>query len=48
MKKIFLMAVMAIMAVTATAQVEQGFRMGVRVNGGMSNVTGFEIGRAHV
>lgn len=42
MKKIFLMAVMAIMAVTATAQVEQGFRMGVRVNGGMSNVTGFD------
>lgn len=31
---------MAIMAITATAQVEQGFRMGIRVNGGLSNVTG--------
>lgn len=40
MKKFFLMAVMAIMAITASAQVEKGFRMGVRVNGGVSNVTG--------
>lgn len=34
------MAVMAIMAITANAQVEQGFRMGIRVNGGLSNVVG--------
>lgn len=34
------MAVMAIVAITASAQVEQGFRMGLRVNAGMSNVTG--------
>lgn len=40
MKKFLMMAVMAIMAITATAQVEQGFRMGIRVNGGLSNVTG--------
>lgn len=38
MKKFLLMAVMAIMAITASAQVEQGFRMGIRVNGGLSNV----------
>lgn len=38
MKKILLMAIMTIMAMTATAQVEQGFRMGIRVNGGLSNV----------
>lgn len=42
MKKFFLVAVMAIMAITASAQVEQGFRMGARVNGGISNVTGFD------
>lgn len=38
MKKFFLMAVMAVIAFAASAQVEQGFRMGVRVNVGMSNV----------
>lgn len=38
MKKYFLMAIMAIIAMTATAQVEEGFRMGVRVNVGLSNV----------
>lgn len=40
MKKILLMAIMAVMAITASAQVEQGFRMGVRVNVGLSNVSG--------
>lgn len=40
MKKLFIIAVMALMALTASAQVEQGFRMGIRVNGGISNVTG--------
>lgn len=40
MKKFFMMAVMAIIAVTAAAQVEQGFRMGARVNLGISNVAG--------
>ncbi len=40
MKKFFLMAIMAVMAITASAQVEQGLRMGIRVNGGLSNVTG--------
>lgn len=40
MKKVFLMMVMVIMTITATAQVEQGFRMGIRLNGGVSNVTG--------
>lgn len=40
MKKIFLLAIMAVMAITASAQVNQGFRMGVRVNGGLSNVAG--------
>lgn len=46
MKKIFLMAVMAILAFTASAQVEKGFRMGVRVNLGMSNVTGLDGNKA--
>lgn len=40
MKKTLLMIVMAIMALTAVAQDEQTFRMGVRVNLGISNVTG--------
>ena len=40
MKKNFLMAIMAVMTITVSAQVEQGFRMGLRVNGGLSNVTG--------
>ncbi len=31
---------MAVMVITASAQVEQGFRMGVRVNAGLSNVQG--------
>lgn len=34
------MMVMAIMAMTASSQVKQGFRMGLRVNGGISNVAG--------
>lgn len=38
MKKFFLMVMMAVMAITASAQVERGFRMGIRVNGGLSNV----------
>jgi len=38
MKKYILLAVIAIMAVAASAQVEQGFRHGVRVNLGVSNV----------
>lgn len=42
MKKILFMIVMAFMALTASAQVEQGFRMGIRVNGGLTNVTGFD------
>jgi len=40
MKKFLLMVVMAVMAITASAQVEQGFRMGIRVNAGLSNVLG--------
>lgn len=40
MKKIFLVAVMAVLAMTVSAQVEQGSRMGVRANVGMSKVTG--------
>lgn len=35
-----MMAVMAVLALTASAQVEQGFRMGARVNAGISNVAG--------
>lgn len=31
---------MAIVTMTASAQVEQGFRMGARVNGGLSQLTG--------
>ncbi len=38
MKKIIFMVVMAVMAITASAQVEPGFRMGVRANLGLSNV----------
>lgn len=34
------MAMMTVMAITASAQVEEGFRMGVRANGGVSNVAG--------
>ncbi len=40
MKKFILLVVVAITAMTATAQVEKGFRMGVRVNAGLSNVAG--------
>lgn len=36
------MVVMALVAISTSAQVEQGFRMGIRVNGGLSNVTGVE------
>lgn len=38
MKKIFILAVLGIMSITASAEVEQGFRNGVRVNAGISNV----------
>lgn len=38
MKKIFILAVMAIISITASAEVAQGFRMGVRANIGISNV----------
>lgn len=38
MKKILFFALMAVIAMTASAQVEQGFRMGVRVQGGVTNV----------
>lgn len=38
MKKLFFLVVMAVMAITASAQVEPGFRMGVRLNLGLSNV----------
>ena len=38
MKKLFLMVVMAIATLTVSAQVDQGFRMGARVNAGVSNV----------
>lgn len=40
MKKVFFFIVMALMGITASAQVEQGFRNGVQINGGLSNVTG--------
>lgn len=40
MKKLIIMMVMVVMAITASAQVDEGFRMGVRVNGGLSNVIG--------
>lgn len=39
MKKLILMMVMAITAITASAEVEEGFAMGVRADVGMSNVT---------
>lgn len=43
MKKILLIAVMAILGLSASAQqVEQGFRMGVRANVGVSNLLGDE------
>lgn len=40
MKKLFLAVVMAVMGFTASAQVDSGFRMGVHVDLGMSNVVG--------
>ena len=38
MKKIFIFVIMAFVAVIASAQIEPGFRMGVRINGGVSNM----------
>lgn len=38
MKKFLILAVLAVLSTTAYAQVENGFRMGVRVNAGVSNV----------
>lgn len=40
MKKYLVMAVMAFLSLAASAQVEPGFRMGARVNLGLSNVGG--------
>ncbi|MCM1452307.1 MAG: porin family protein [Clostridium sp.] len=40
MKKILMLVVLAIAAITANAQVEAGFRQGVRVNLGASNIAG--------
>ncbi len=40
MKKILLIALMAVMTVSASAQVEEGFRFGAQVFGGFSTVTG--------
>ena len=38
MKKYFVFVIMAFLAVAASAQIEQGFRMGVRINGGASSM----------
>lgn len=38
MKKFLILAVLAVLSTTAYAQVENGFRMGIRVNAGVSNV----------
>lgn len=38
MKKFILTAVMTIIALTVSSQVNEGFRMGIRINGGLSNV----------
>ncbi len=43
MKKLFLLAVLAVMAVSASAQVEKGFRYGVTGGISMSNVTGDDV-----
>lgn len=40
MKKIFLLLVMTLIGITTSAQAEQGFRNGVQINGGLSNVAG--------
>lgn len=40
MKKILFMFAMVVIACTANAQVEKGFRNGIQINGGMSNVLG--------
>lgn len=40
MKKLLLSAVMALICITSFAEVEPGWRMGVRANAGASNVLG--------
>lgn len=39
MRKLLIMLVTAVLAVTASAQTESAFRMGVQINGGVSNNT---------
>lgn len=46
MRKMLIMLVTAVLAVAASAQTEGTFRMGVRINGGVSNISDFGYGAA--
>ncbi|MDE5554737.1 MAG: PorT family protein [Muribaculaceae bacterium] len=46
MKKIFILVIMAFLAVASSAQIEPGFRLGVRINGGLSSMNNYESNKA--